>query len=316
MSLNVNEELYRSVRLVLGDADREFVKSVTAALFPIGLRDLSICTDGQQLKSAVAANVDVVVCDVNLPDVDFMAFSQDVRHERLAGNPFIVLIATSKPTDEGTIAHILQSGVDDLIIKPADASTLVRRIGAFARGRKPFVITPGYIGPTRRAARRDDGTDDDAILEVPNTVRAKVAHRLGPDQIERQIQLGRASLAGNAASTSVRVLVRLTKKVAAMQNDLALVEQSRRLLRLLANKANEVVMQYRSSPNGRFIVPIAEQIARLSFRAETAPVRPPEIEVGLLNQLSDAAQIAAIPPKETDAVPVIVSIVDSYLNKK
>jgi DNA-binding response OmpR family regulator len=309
--------LYRSVRLVLGDSDREFNKTLTTALFPFGLRDIALCADGAQLRKAIAMTVDVVVCDIDLPGIDFRAFVQDVRHERLGGNPFIVLIATTKPTDERAVARVLESGVDDVIVKPADAATLVKRIGAFARGRKPFVVSSGYIGPSRRAGRRDDGSDDDALVEVPNTLRAKVAHRQNPDDVARQVQAGRANLTARQAQGGVRVLARVTRKLVQLQQDTALVEQSRRSLRLLANKATEVTMTYRNSPAARFLVPIAERIARLAFRAENS-VRPSTVEIDLLAKLSDAAQIAAVAPapSASEPVPEIIAIVDTYLDKR
>jgi DNA-binding response OmpR family regulator len=315
--LNPNEELYRSVRLVLGDSDREFTKTQTTALFPIGLRDISVCADGEQLRKAIAMTVDVVVCDIDLPGADFKAFVQDVRHGRAGGNPFIVLIAVSKPIDEAAVARVLASGVDDVIVKPIDATTLVRRIAAFARGRKPFIVSSGYIGPSRRAGRRDDGSDDDALVEVPNTIRAKVALRCGDDEIARQVKDGRANLGAHGTLNSVRVLARLTRKLLHLQGDFALVEQSRRVLRLLANKATEVAMAYRNAPAGRFLVPIADRIARLAFRAENS-VRPSTVEVDLLAKLSDAAQIAAAAPAPgaSEPVPEIIAIVDGYLGKR
>jgi DNA-binding response OmpR family regulator len=315
--LNPNEELYRSVRLVLGDGDREFIKTLAPALFPIGLRDVAVCADGAELKKAIVMSVDVVVCDIDLPGIDFKAFVQDVRHERIGGNPFIVLIGTTKPTDEATVARVLESGVDDVIVKPIDAPTLVRRIAAFVKGRKPFVISSGYIGPSRRAARREDGSDDDALLDVPNSLRAKVAFRQSAQDIALQIQAGRAGLGNRAAQSNVRVLARLTRKLVELQRDSALVDQSRRVLRLLANKATEVAISHRNASLARFIVPIAERISLLAFRAETA-VRPSTVEIDLLAKLSDAAQIAAAAPamSASEPVPEIIAIVDAYLGKR
>jgi DNA-binding response OmpR family regulator len=316
MSLNINEELYRSVRMVVGDTDQEFNKALSAALFPIGLRDISICQNGEQLRNAIAANVDVVVCNTALPGVEFHALAQDIRHQRVAGNPFIVLIATANKIDEAGMARILQSGVDDLLIKPIDSATLIRRIGAFAKGRKPFVITPGYIGPTRRNDRRDDGSDDDQVVEVPNTIRAKVALRQSAAEITKLIETGAAALGEKMASGGVKVIARLTKRLVDTQNDQTVADQSRRALGMLADKAAEIAMLHRNSRTTRYVAPIAERMAQLCRRAQASGnSRPPSVEVDLLQQLSDAAQIAATKQDAPETVPEIVKIVDGYLSK-
>ncbi len=191
--------------MVVGDTDHEFNKALTAALFPIGLRDISVCTDGKQLRDAIATTVDVVVCTIDLPGVEFHALAQDIRHQRIAGNPFIVLIATTNRVDEASMTRILESGVDDLIVKPVDSATFVRRVGAFAKGRKPFVITPGFIGPTRRPTRREDGSDDE-VFEVPNTIRAKVAQRQSAAEVNKLVETGLSSLGEKMAQGGIKVI--------------------------------------------------------------------------------------------------------------
>lgn len=303
--------------MVVGDTDQEFNKTLSAALFPIGLRDISFCTDGAQLRTAIASNVDVVVCNTDLAGVEFHALAQDIRHQRVAGNPFIVLIATANKIDELSMARILESGVDDLLIKPIDAATLVRRIGAFAKGRKPFVVTPNYIGPTRRNDRRNDGSDEDQVVEVPNTIRAKVAFKQSAAEIGKMIEAGCSNLGEKMAHGGIKVIARMTKRLVEMQGSQTVADQSHRTLRNLADKAAEIAMLHRNSRTTRFVAPIAERMSQLCRRAEAAGSRPPTIEVDLLAKLSDAAQIAAAADEDApETVPEIVKIVDGYLSKR
>jgi DNA-binding response OmpR family regulator len=303
--------------MVVGDMDQDFNKTLSSALFPIGLRDISVCADGQQLRAAIAANVDLVVCNTDLPGIEFHALAQDIRHQRIAGNPFIVLIATANQVDEAAMAKILQSGVDDLLIKPIDSATLIRRIGAFAKGRKPFVITPGYIGPTRRNDRRDDGSDEDQVVEVPNTIRAKVALRQSAAEISKLIEAGCVSLGQKMAHGGIKVIARMTRRLVELQGVQGTADQSRRTLRNLADKAGEIAMLHRNSATTRYVAPIAERMSQLCRRAEASSNRPPTIEVDLLSQLSEAAQIAAAADEDApEAVPEIVKIVDGYLSKR
>ena len=310
----MNESFYRGVQMVLGEADSGFSRTIATAFFSRGLRDLAICADVVQLRKAVNATVDVVLCDVNIPDEDFCAVSQDIRHGRIGGNPFTVLVATSHPSTEEEVNRVLKSGIDDLIFKPAEAEMVVSRVGAFARRRNPFVVTPAYIGPTRRAARRNDGSDDE-VIEVPNTLRAKIAQAsLAPDT-QALVESGVNNLNEKKAQSGLRVICRLARRVAALNADAAQAGEARRTLSTLALKADELAVEHRNSATTRNVSAIAERIARLAHRSDSVMERPSNVEVNLLLQLSDAALAAFLAAGKGGAglVPEIVAIVEDYL---
>src|SRR5579862_4508452 len=114
----MSTEAYKFVRLLLGQPDPGFCKVVSSALFPLGLRDISICHDGDRVRQAAAMTVDVIVCDTNLPKLDFKAFAQDIRQGRLGANPFVVIIATARDAAEAHKQGIGLTGIDDLMIEP------------------------------------------------------------------------------------------------------------------------------------------------------------------------------------------------------
>lgn len=309
----MSADAYSGVRLVLGDPDPTFCKIVSSAVFPLGLRDLAICPDGDTVRRAAAATVDVIVCDTNLPGLDFRAFAQDIRHGRVGANPFVILIATVNDAAVGQAQGIAACGIDELVIKPINPLLLIRRIGALARERKPFVMTPGYVGPSRRAERRNDGSDD-GLVAVPNTLRAKVVEKQSEKAIGGLVAAGRASLIENKAASGINVVARLTRHLRSLQEEDTTVEESRRVLNSLARMANEVAAQHRSANGSDHVSPIAERIARLAGRAEAAEKRPSRVEIDLLMKLSDAATVAfAADARASGAVPEIVAVVDGYL---
>lgn len=307
----MSDEPYKGVRLVLGDPDPAFGKIVSTALFPLGLRDISVCHDGDGLRRAAATNVDIVVCDPKLAGLDFRAFAQDIRHGRVGANPFVILIATVDGTDEA--ARIAGCGIDEYIAKPIHPLLLVRRINALTRDRKPFVMTPGYVGPNRRPERREDGSDD-ALVAVPNTLRAKVVEKQSEQAIGGIVAAGRAGLDKTKATSGVKVVARLTRRLGALQDGGAAVDKSRRVLAALARMAGQVAEQHRNGGGAKLVPPIAERVAALSRRAEAAPAAPSRIEIDLLAKLAEAAMMAVTAePRVSSAVPAIVAEVDGYL---
>lgn len=318
----MSAEPYRGVRLVLGEPDPPFCKVVTSALFPLGLRDISVCHEGERVRQAAAATVDVIVCDTKLPRLDFKTFAQDIRQGRVGDNPFVVLIATARDEAEAQADRISASGADELMIEPVHPLMLVRRIGLLSKERKSFVMTPGYVGPTRRAERRNDGSDDN-LVAVPNTLRAKVVEQKSTQAIAGMVEAGRANLDKEKAVSGLRVIARMTRQLTKLQDQGAAIDDSRAVLHALTRMAHEVATQHNAlaqeSGTANHVPPIAERIARLAARGQAAPGGPTKTEIGLLIQLSDAAFAAFAPRAGTpesralEAVPEIVAVVDGYL---
>jgi len=311
-----NEAFYRGLQMVLGDPDPGFCRTVSSGLFARGLRDLSICTDAAQLTKAVHSTIDVVLCNIEIPPADFCAISQDIRHGRIGGNPFTVLMAMTGPVTESDVARFLRSGVDDLIFKPMEADAVITRIGRFARQRNPFVVTSAYIGPTRRGERRGDGSDDDTVIEVPNTLKAKAAQSSRAADLQALVETGVNGLNEKKAQSGLRVVCRLARRLHQLQPQPGQTEEKRRIVRSLAAKADELTLEHRGAATTRHVAAIGERIARLARRGENAPVPtlPTGVEVNLLLQLSDAALAAFLQTGQgAGVVPEIVAVVEEYL---
>ena len=65
-------------------------------------------------------------------------------------NPFIVIIVTAWEKSTGLINRVVNSGADDLLLRPFSTALLGQRIEAHIERRKGFVITTDYVGPDRR----------------------------------------------------------------------------------------------------------------------------------------------------------------------
>jgi DNA-binding response OmpR family regulator len=270
------------------------------------------------LRKAVNSTVDVVLCNIEIPPTDFCVITQDIRHGRIGGNPFTVLMAMTGPVTESDVARFLKSGVDDLIFKPMEPDAVISRIGAFSRRRNPFIVTPAYIGPTRRAERRADGSDDDSMIEVPNTLKAKAAQSSRAADVQALVQSAVNGLNEKKAQSGLRVVCRLARRLHQLHPQPGQAEEIVRIVRTLAGKADELTLEHRNSATTRHVAAIGERIARLARRGESLPipVPPSTVEVNLLLQLSDAALAAFLNTgtgKGAGVVPEIVAVVEEYL---
>ena len=86
---------YKEVEVVLAEQSGEFGDVVAPALMSRGLRDLVICRDAKALRDTMGARtVDVLLCDLELPNLQFSETIQSIRRNELGHNPFVQVIAT------------------------------------------------------------------------------------------------------------------------------------------------------------------------------------------------------------------------------
>jgi CheY-like chemotaxis protein len=304
--------------MVLGEADSVFSSNVIDALIPRGIRDTAICRNAEAVQAALAQQIDLLLCDVDLPGLDFCALAQDIRHGRLGTNPFLVLIATARPSTPTDLGKVFASGVDYIVLKPMTADLVVRRLDGLTRSRKPFVVTEDFIGPSRRAKRRNDGSDDD-VTPVPNTLRIKVLHNDRVALMPKLLEIGHQRLGKKRAETQIKAIGRLTQKLYKLHQQPAYRDNMvdwRIVLRLLADKSDAVAAAHKGAAADH-AAEIAARIGVLARRWVGAKNRPPEVEVMLIAQLSDAlagafANAADVP----EIARQIAAMVDGFLTKE
>lgn len=188
----MGEFRFENVRLALGDPNAQVRGGLKGALFAEGFREIMDTGTFANIQDAVERNVvDAVIADADLPGGDVCEMTNLVRHHKVGNNPFLLMfIMTSDPTP-GLVRHVVDSGADDLIVKPCSPETLITRIKTLARGRKPFVVTHDYIGPDRRKQARGDAPQA-PLIDVPNPLRSKAVANADGSSLQRLIDAAAA----------------------------------------------------------------------------------------------------------------------------
>ncbi len=122
-------------------------------------------------------------------------------------NIVVITLALNPALED--IRKVIESGSDDLILKPITAGSISQRVINLVTARKRFVVTSDYIGPSRRSSRRP-GTNQIPEIVVPNSLQAKAEGNadLGAlrDEIARQAAIINVQKMGRHA-IQVRFLV-------------------------------------------------------------------------------------------------------------
>jgi two-component system response regulator PrrA len=147
-----------SARVLVVDDDPAITTALARGL---GLEGFDVVTagGGHEALAAIALDPpDVVVLDVNMPDLDGVTVARRLREDG-RDTPICILSARDEIADR--VAG-LEAGADDYLVKPFALAELVARLRALLRrhapdpGRSPVRAGEVTVDPIRRRAARGD----------------------------------------------------------------------------------------------------------------------------------------------------------------
>lgn len=156
-----------------------------AALHALGFRHIAVVGSLGDLSEALDRQPpDLVVCEAQAGEDELCRVIRELRRGDRGSNPFVVVIATAWATNSMLTMKLSDAGADDLLLRPFSAKSLDHRIQTHVMHRKPFVVTPDYIGPERRTgADRAPGT---TVFDAPNSLKTKMAGRFNIEDANRR----------------------------------------------------------------------------------------------------------------------------------
>jgi two-component system, chemotaxis family, chemotaxis protein CheY len=98
--------------------------------------------------------VDLLLADLSMPIIDGVEFTQMIRTSSDSPNPFLPIIMVTGHSERSRVNAARDAGVNEFLVKPVTAKSLMDRITAVVNHPRSFVRSPTYFGPDRR--RRSD----------------------------------------------------------------------------------------------------------------------------------------------------------------
>jgi len=137
--------------------------------------------------------IDLFIADIGRHENLLCEFVRRLREGESGHNQFVIAVALATAPSQDSILNTLDSGFDDLLLKPLSLDHFHRRLDRFFEGRRPFVVSSDYIGPDRRRQTRA-GFDDDLAIEVPNTLAEKANETMAKNRVYDRITAARAEI--------------------------------------------------------------------------------------------------------------------------
>ncbi|HXC57253.1 MAG TPA: hypothetical protein VNU97_18275 [Rhizomicrobium sp.] len=168
---------YESTETLVYDPVAANRTATRAALYTLGFRRIETVATLDAFTDAIRRHPpDLALCESQGADGDLCRIIQELRQGAAGFNPFIVIIVTAWEKSAGLVTRVVNSGADDLLLRPFSTTLLGQRIATHVERRKSFVVTSDYVGPDRRKDLTRPSNVE--LFEPPNSLKMKAQDRL------------------------------------------------------------------------------------------------------------------------------------------
>lgn len=177
---------YDSVEALIYDPVSANRTATRAALYSLGFRRTETVPTLESMVEVIQRQPpDIVLAEAQGAADELCLAIQQLRQGAAGYNPFIVIVVTAWEKSESLITKVVNSGADDLLLRPFSTSLLGARIEAHIDRRKGFVITTDYVGPDRRRSNARD--KDMEMFDPPNSLKMKAKDKMAADVIAKKL---------------------------------------------------------------------------------------------------------------------------------
>jgi DNA-binding response OmpR family regulator len=163
---------FQRAAVLLFDPVHVNLRTTRYALNELGFKSIETCSVVDEFQRLLRENSwDLIVAESSSHKFDLFKLIRMIRRGEATPNPYAIIALTSWVRDGAHVRKAIESGADDVIVRPFSTQFAEERMRTMVRNRKAFVITSDYVGPDRRSGDRA-AMDKDAVI-VPNTLRAK-----------------------------------------------------------------------------------------------------------------------------------------------
>jgi two-component system chemotaxis response regulator CheY len=126
---------FGGVRIMLVE-DQLFLRNMIARMLGgIGFKEVVAARDGEEAMALLSADpVDVVLCDLKMPNMDGFDFLRKLRESLRPEVAEVPVIALTSVADVESVNKLRALGISGYIVKPASITAVVERVRSALKG--------------------------------------------------------------------------------------------------------------------------------------------------------------------------------------
>jgi DNA-binding response OmpR family regulator len=176
---------YETAETLVYDPVAAHRNGTRAVLYSLGFRQIETCATVGAFNDAIKRTPpDLALCEAKGAGAEVLCDMIQSLRQGADGqvNPFLVIIVTAWEKTNTLVSRVLNSGADDLLIRPFSTELLRMRVDTHVERRKGFVITHDYVGPDRRSdPARSANTE---LFQPPNSLKMKAKDGLSVQEVQ------------------------------------------------------------------------------------------------------------------------------------
>jgi len=140
--VNANE-IPANIRILLADDNMTNQKVALLSLSRLGIRADAVANGAEAVAAARAHHYDVILMDVQMPELDGLAATKAIRQAPLQRQPYIIAVTANATIEDR--ASCLGAGMDAYMSKPYRLRDLRRALMEFAQTRNSTIAPPPAV---------------------------------------------------------------------------------------------------------------------------------------------------------------------------
>jgi DNA-binding response OmpR family regulator len=178
---------YETADTLIYDPVASHRNATRSALYTLGFRNIETAPTLDAFNEIIwKSSPDLALCEAQGADAQLCEMIQNLRQGHSGHtNPFLVIMVTAWEKNHALVSRVLNSGADDLLLRPFSVNLLRTRIDTHVERRKHFVITHDYVGPDRRSDPNRASTV--APFLPPNSLKMKAKDGLSMQETQARL---------------------------------------------------------------------------------------------------------------------------------
>ena len=145
---------FSQIAVLVVDDDAYLRKIIRSLLVGFGVQRVYEAGDGAQgLELIQQFKPDVVLVDWEMPMLNGAEMIRLVRNPETSPHATVSIIMMTGHTERHRIQAAMQLGINEMLVKPFSAKSLLQRLELVVNHPRPFMQIGNYFGPMPRPAR-------------------------------------------------------------------------------------------------------------------------------------------------------------------
>ena len=159
-------------RVLLVGAKTHAVQLLRSVLGIAGVgKIIHVQASHQALDLLGQEHFNAVFCDHKVSQAGEKSFVRAVRRQEAMLNPMVPIFMLQERARRRDVEKARDAGATDMLTLPISAKTLLSKLFAATHAPRPFIVSPEFFGPDRRAKARPGYCGADRRKRIPKKAR-------------------------------------------------------------------------------------------------------------------------------------------------